>query len=278
MRGRDVLLKHFLTVMNSPSFSRICATLGFALLFGSPRVNTAPLDQVIAVAPAVAENDGNDFHITLNSNAAETSDVRKYLTYGWNGWSGRVVRWRYNDANRSTSIVASASAALSRIQTAMSKWSAVCNVQFVYDGTSANAASLATGTRDGQNVIAWGTLAGNTTGVTYVGASGSSGSGFTLDEADMVLNFQFNPNFDATLVHEVGHMLGIRHSNLEGAVMSGPNVAPDPSTTYTSLSALQADDIAACRSLYGAASGTPASPVASASAPRVALENKLTSN
>ena len=219
------------------------ATLLALIALGTSLVSTA----------SVASAD-TDFHITFRSDA---NDAQKYLSFGWNGWSGHVVHWRYNDTNRPTALVASASAAIARIQSAMSKWTSVCNVQFVYDGSTSSSASLATGTRDGLNVIGWSALSGNTTGVTYAGASGFSGGAFTLDESDMVINYQFNPNLDATFAHEVGHMLGLKHSNQEGAVMSGPNIAPDPSTTYTSLGTLQADDVAGCQSLYGAAIGLP---------------------
>ena len=212
----------------------------------------------------------NDFKVFFNS---ESSDEQKYLTFGWNGWSGRTLHWRYNDANRPANIVSSASATLDRIQGAMLKWAAVCNVQFVYDGSTANAASLASGTRDSTNVISWSALSGNTTGITYVGASGFTGQTFTLDEADMVINYQYNPVLDSTLLHEVGHMLGLKHSNQESAVMSGPNAAPDPSTAYTSLTTLQADDIAGCQALYGASSASPAKPIASASVAALAFAN-----
>jgi Matrixin len=215
-----------------------------------------------AEPPITPSNPVNDFKIIVRSDAP---DAQKYLTYGWNGWNGRTVHWRYNDANRPATIVATASAAVIRVQSAMAKWSAVCNVQFVYDGTTTNAASLATGTRDGVNVIAWVALPGNTTGITYAGASGFAGQTFTLDEADMTLNYQYNPLLDSTLLHEVGHMLGIKHSNQENAVMSGPNTAPDVSTAYTALTALQADDIAGCTSLYGASTIAPTTPVATAS-------------
>ncbi len=244
----------------SKYFFRVGLTVSLALIFGSALLDAAPTGPTDAYS-TVADR-ANDFHITLRSDSVAAGDVEKYLTYGWNGWSGRVIHWRYNDTDRPASIVASATAAVGRIQLAMSRWSAVCNIQFVYDGTTTSAASLASGTRDGVNAIAWGSLSGNTTGVTYVGASGFTGSAFTIDEADMVINSQFNPNLDAALSHEVGHLLGLKHSNQEGAVMSGPNTAPDPSTAYTSLTVLQADDIAGCRSLYGAPAGTSATPVA----------------
>ncbi len=243
------------------SVFRACQTFTVGLLL----LNSAG-SQPAATAP----NEADDFHVILLNNPL---DSQKYLTYGWNGWSGHTIRWRYNDANRPSNIVASTSAAVDRLQTAMGKWSTVCNVQFVYDGTTSNAASLAAGSRDGVNVIAWSALTGNMTGITYASASGFQGQAFTLDEADMTLNYQFNPLLDSTLLHEVGHLLGIKHSNLENAVMSGPNAAPDVSTTYTALTTLQADDIAACTSIYGASATVPTVPIATASASTLAFAN-----
>ena len=221
-----------------------------------------------SIGQAVAQE--NDFKVFFNS---ESPDEQKYLTFGWNGWRGRTVHWRYNDANRPANIVSSAAATVDRIQGAMAKWTAACNVQFAYDGSSTNAASLASGTRDGMNVIAWGALSSSITGITYVGASGFAGQTFTLDEADMVISYSYNPSLDSTLLHEVGHMLGLKHSNQESAVMSGPNTAPDPSTAYTSLATLQADDIAGCQALYGASSTSPATPIAATSVAALTFAN-----
>ncbi len=223
------------------------------------------------VAPmGQAAEQENDFKVFFNS---QSPDEQKYLTFGWNGWSGRTIHWRYNDANRPANISSNASATVDRIQGAMAKWSAVCNVQFVYDSSTTGAASLASGSRDGANVIAWSALSGNTTGITYVGASGFSGQTYTLDEADMVINYQYNPVLDSTLLHETGHMLGLKHSNQESTVMSGPNTAPDPSTRYTGLAALQADDIAGCQALYGAPATSPAKPISTVSVAALAFAN-----
>ena len=112
---------------------RACLTSAVGLLLVSaagsqpaPTAATAPIAPTAHVA-------ANDFHVILLNHSV---DSQKYLTYGWNGWSGRTVRWRYNDANRPSAMVPSTSAAVSRLQSAMGKWSAACNVQFVYDGTT----------------------------------------------------------------------------------------------------------------------------------------------
>lgn len=185
----------------------------------------------------------NDFFITFSGRDGDRS---KFITYGWMGYAGNLVRWTYNDANRLPSVT-SADDVVSRIQSAMAKWTAACNVNFQYDGPTSSPASLATGASDNLNVIAWGALSGNTTGVTYATARGSSAAGpFTLFESDMILNNAFNPDIDVTFLHEVGHMIGIAHSDVQNAVMSGP-----PQTNYVSLNALSGDDIAACQNLYG---------------------------
>ena len=213
----------------------------------SAGVAAAPLPKGSEATSAseVAAQQQNDFVITFSS---EGGDRSKFITYDWLGFAGKLIRWRYNDANRNASFSSSATDAKARLQTAMNKWSAVCNLTFQFDGDTALPASLATNSSDGVNVIAWGPLSGNTTGITYVTASGPAPSGpFTLNEADIVLNNAFNPNVDVTMLHEIGHMLGLDHSDNQNVVMSGP-----PLTTYVSLNALAADDIAGCQSLYGA--------------------------
>ncbi len=179
---------------------------------------------------------------------------RKFLTYAQNvqggalgKWSSNVINWRYNDANRPAGLVPSSAAALTLLNNAMNQWSAVCNVSFNYQGTSTNGPSLALSpqTFDSVNVVGWGPLSSPTTGITGVGGNGTS-----LSEGDIVLNNQFNPDLASTILHEVGHFLGLRHSDVSNTLMAGP-----PLTQYSGVSGLQADDIAGCVSLFGAPGG-----------------------
>lgn len=210
--------------------------------------NVLSRDQESATTPdqAVPIDWPNDFFVHLPNYSGEAS---KYITYGFLGWSGGIVHWRYDDTNRPSAIIASSAQAVTRIQASMNKWSAVCNVQFIYDGTSSAGPSRAppTNSSDGLNVVGWraqGT--GGQTGVAGVAASGPGGGPFTIVEGDIALNYEFNPDVDTTILHEVGHMLGINHSDVSGVVMSGP-----PLTAYSGQTVLQADDIAGCVALYG---------------------------
>ena len=231
----------------------LLSALAFTSLASGAETNNkpAPTDADSTASPASPGTAGaagqrpNDFFIVFSSPGGEQS---KFITFGWNGFAGKLIRWQYNDANRNASFSPSSADTVTRFQTAMGKWSAVCNVTFQYDGPTTSPASLSTRATDGVNVAAWGPLSGNTTGVTYVAASGPSSSGpFTLVEADIIINNAFNPDVDVTMLHEVGHMLGLDHSDVEGTVMAGL-----PRTPYVSLNALTSDDIAGCQALYGA--------------------------
>jgi hypothetical protein len=189
---------------------------------------------------------------------------RKFLTYAQpvqgsgaiGKWPTATVNWRYNDAGRPAGLVASELAARTLINNAMNQWKAVCNVNFNYQGTTTNGPTLATNsTFDSVNVIGWGPLSGNTTGITGIGGNGTS-----ISEGDIVLNNQFNPDLASTILHEVGHFLGLRHSDVSNVMMSGP-----PLTSYSGVTSLRPDDIAGCVSLFGAPSGSTPSIAGTAS-------------
>lgn len=219
------------------------AVLGF---IGAPC--GAPLhtmDTLAAESPEAQRQDsasGSDFFVTTRAIAGERS---KFITYGWIGFAGGIVHWRYNDANRPVGIVASATEALQRIQAGMDKWSAACNVHFVYDGTTTQNPDLVppAHTFDGVNVIGW--TAQGYSGQTGVAGVGAVGPPWQMVEADIALNYQYNPALDKTILHELGHMLGLDHSDVNNVVMSGP-----PSSSYGTQGTLQPDDINGCLSLY----------------------------
>ena len=121
----------------------------------------------------------------------------------------------------------------------------MCGVRFVFDGYTSSFPSANNG---GTPIVGW-----NILNVPIIAQSivANDPTGYLI-RGDLELSSQGNPqSFDVMLLHEVGHMIGLQHSDVEGAVMSGTNPPPFPSTSYTSLLSLQPDDAAGCRRLYG---------------------------
>jgi hypothetical protein len=173
-------------------------------------------------------------------------------------WSG-PIRWSYNPAGASSALGANPATTVTALQGAMAKWSAVCGVSFRYDGlTSSGVNGL--GGPDGVNVVAWDSVERYLPGAAGVTIAfyqpDRDGSGALID-ADIVFDntgrITGPASFDAVAVHEVGHMLGLDHSERSDAVMSGP-----PGSAYNGRTALANDDIRGCRCLYGPATGNAA--------------------
>ena len=240
--------------------SLVIACCWLAVLFGSSVAQAVPHSSDTAVTEPddnAANLRPNDFFVTRR---VSDGTYRKYLTFGDLGWASGLVQWRYDDTNRPAGLAVDANVAIAKIQTAMNKWSVVCNVQFSYLGVTSLGPSLAPPTQnlDSANVIGWRAMGfSGITGVTGLGSSSSNGGPFRIVEGDIAINYHFNPNVDVTLLHEIGHLIGLRHSNVEGTVMSGPNPSPLPSTEYApNVITLQPDDIAGCVSMYGQPAAT----------------------
>ena len=182
-------------------------------------------------------------------------DRQKYVLFDdpnfqLKGWTNGVVRWRYNDSGRNASVIGASTAAetIATLQAAQAKWTAACNVQFIYEGTTTavpTPLNMSGGNLDNISTVGWTALPGSTTGVAGIAYSGSPP--LPIVEGDIAYTNVFSHNLSVTALHETGHLLGIDHSDFQNVVMSGP-----PLTNYVSLSTLQPDDIAACVFLYGA--------------------------
>ncbi|HLX23545.1 MAG TPA: fibronectin type III domain-containing protein [Usitatibacter sp.] len=194
--------------------------------------------------------------IATGTHAFDEADTLKYRLMSPTGAThpGGVMRWYYNDANRPAGI--SMSAVLSQLNDSMSKWSGVCNISFSYQGTTTTGFSLqhSPAEIDGVNVIGWDAtnIAAPTTGITNIAWDSNN----NIVDAEIRFNASYSAtyspasDFDATATHEIGHSIGIDHSDVAGQVMSGP-----PLTAYTGNTTLGSDDIAACVHLYGAPGG-----------------------
>lgn len=145
---------------------------------------------------------------------------------------------------------------VAHLRGAISQWRAACGLDIVYGGATtsrvdAGHPAAAEMGRDGFNVVGWMSgwdpFASAEAGV-FLPLSHEARR--AIVEADVRLFFDSYTRWDDQaltylLLHEVGHALGIGHSNVAGAVMSG-----QPHTAYTTQTSLQHDDVIACRALY----------------------------
>lgn len=152
------------------------------------------------------------------------------------------------------------------IQRSISAWQGVAAIQIRTEQSSKLDVSPAGNSGDGISLI---TIAQTPDNVLFFGKDPFSSSAKTrifynrrgaITEADIVLNpyqqFSTDGTFgtfdlETTLRHEIGHLLGLRHSNVIGAVMydsTSKNGAFGEARDNVSLTF---DDISAVRSLYG---------------------------
>lgn len=211
---------------------------------GSPARVTEPAAH--SAGEPVATSEVHEQRAIRRFHVSDDDERTKFRTYAptFSKWTPAVIRWRYNDTGRNPAITGAASAAeaVASIQSAMATWSSVCNITFIFEGpTSATPGVLF----DGVSTIGWYSDAPPTTGITSVAGSGF-GPPYPITEADIELNSAWNPSLAKTLLHEVGHMLGLDHSDVSNVMMSGP-----PLTSYSSVGTLQPDDVAGCVALYG---------------------------
>jgi hypothetical protein len=240
-----------------------------------------------AAAISAAFADTPDYEFTpLSKNAASAKRPFPKFRFMFgepSRWPSSRIPWRYNHANAPSGFASDAAATVAQIRTALDTWTAVCGIRYVYEGETTVAPNTTVAhpsfgpQPDYVNVVGWGSLDGDTAGLAHLWYDDESRE---LVDGDIILSITRIDSLAAmerTAAHEWGHAIGIAHSNVFGALMSGP-----PESQYNSLRAVQNDDIRGCRCLYGAAAGSPAGfscslptrvdfggvPINSASAPR----------
>jgi len=190
---------------------------------------------------------------------------------------GQIVRWAKGPAIRLavSNSLTQPNASIkfnSDVVTAVNKsieaWQDAADVEFVWESTDKTNASPANGPGDGVSLI---TIAGTPENVLLFTHDAQNDAAKTrvfhdakgvITEADIVLNpyQQFSDDgtfgtFDlqATLTHEIGHLLGLKHSAVLGSTMSG-SFPKNGLFGMPELAARKLDDsdIAAVRELYNA--------------------------
>ena len=185
-----------------------------------------------------------------------------YIVYGARWPSGQTtITYSFNDfiltgdGSREETLGSSLTPNLRQIvREAMDAWERACGVEFVEvrDSTGADVR------------IGWQPYSaidpdyasdgpGSTLAVTWTWSLGSviSRQSVAFDHAELWTDTSF---YD-TALHELGHVLGIDHSNVRDVVMSGLPTTPYADVNPSGRDGLTSDDIAAARALWGPPGG-----------------------
>jgi hypothetical protein len=165
-------------------------------------------------------------------------------------WAGGQVNWYYNPLNQPSNLTQDQ--VIAAIKTAGARWSAMCNVSFNYMGTTTANPSIESSTpsADRVNVYGWGPLTGSRS--IYGGYAQWYYANGQMIDADILINSTrqwTQETFEAIMTHEMGHALGLNHSDQTESVMFA-----NPYHSYSYQRTLRGDDANACAALYGAAS------------------------
>jgi len=164
-------------------------------------------------------------------------------------WADGQVPWYYNPANQPANL--STADVLAAINTATARWAGMCNLSFNYQGLTTAAPNMRSSlsTIDHVSVIGWGEL---TDEMAIYGAYTKwwYDSSHAMMDADIMVNTARQwtlQNVEAIMTHELGHFIGLQHSNVQASVMFA-----NPYNSYSYQRTLRGDDANACAALYGA--------------------------
>lgn len=203
----------------------------------------------------------NCFILLLAAAASHAQDFKSLPLHGeresphyvlgssFQSWAGGQINWYYNPQNQPTNL--STTEVVAAIQRAATRWSGMCRVTFNYLGLTSTLPNLdgPASTVDQVNVFGWGLLEGDNAPYSAVTKSWWIGSSYI--DADIVMNtaqFWTLAELEGIMTHEIGHALGLSHSDVPASVMYA---SPYHSTSY--MITLRGDDANGCAVLYGTA-------------------------
>lgn len=160
-------------------------------------------------------------------------------------WENSTIEWWYNPNNQPFETEET----LQAIEAAMNQWENVSSITFVYKGITSQ--PLAINSADDKFVIGW--LDDASFASYYGGGIGLSSLWFNAQQivdAEMSLNIDKLAQYDidavqGTVTHEIGHILGLDHSDAESSIMYA-----NPYHDYDYIMILRDDDIEAVQNLY----------------------------
>ncbi len=179
------------------------------------------------------------------------------ITSDFGKFTGGNITWVYNSTNAPAGWTDDATT-VAAFQAAIDEWEGACNVTFTYGGVDDTADYTDSG--DGIVVFAWDAGIGGAAGI--AGPTSTNATLFTLGRWNYIDgSLRMNPtvfafaggtaaeevrntrSFHAVAVHELGHVVGLGHSDRPDSIMFA-----DP---YNSITHVTNDDVGGCRDMYG---------------------------
>ena len=199
------------------------------------------------------------FNVIEPSGYAPLAENEDILTWGESNVLGEGATISYSIATSSSSCFAGFEVCSSLdtflpvgyqsvIESAFDRWASVANLSFTQVDDQAGDIVLA-----GEYI--WGSeIAHAATGRSFIESEGETFSQISWSEIHFTetvywsVNGSLGYDFLTVATHEIGHALGLRHSEVVGALMYAD---------YQGRNTLQADDIAGIQYLYGSVSAIP---------------------
>lgn len=164
-------------------------------------------------------------------------------------WPSGVYQWYYNPSGQPAAL--STDEIVATLKNAAARWGRMCKVTVQYMGLTAIAPETEIdGQPDYVNVWGWRGFWRDDANTSAYSLSWTSGDYTRVVDSDIVMNaleFWNLPKIDGVMTHEIGHSLGLDHSDVSESVMFA---TPYHTAAYDRT--LRGDDAEGCAALYGA--------------------------